>query len=181
MIYRKLNKSLPGFILGLITSVFLLACNNSNKSEKDSTTKTEPAVKTDTAKTIKKVGRIGVAQALKSTDKVTSDKSGTYNYAEVAPEYPGGQTALEGYIRDNINYPDEAIQNNIEGTVNVRFTIDENGQVANVRTEGNALGYGLEEAAVKAVNSMPHWAPGKVNNKNVKAWYTLPVTFRLEE
>ncbi|HSU28145.1 MAG TPA: energy transducer TonB [Chitinophagaceae bacterium] len=185
MKFRKLKRGLPLFIAGSLLSFFLLACNNSNKSEKNSSTsesKTEPAVTNqDTSRTVKRVGRIGVGQSLtKSTDKMASDKSGIYNYAEVAPVYPGGQDALEGYIKDNIVYPEEALENNIEGTVNVRFTIDASGQVADVRTEGNALGYGLEEAAVKAVNQMPHWTPGKVGKKSVKAWYTLPVTFRLE-
>ncbi len=185
MKFRKLTQGIPLFIAVSLLIFLLLACNNSNKSEKNSSTsetKTEPSTtNTDTSRTVKRVGRIAVAQVLKkTTDKMAVDKSGVYNYAEVDPVYPGGQEGLEGYIRDNITYPEEALENNIEGTVNVRFTIDANGQVGDVRTEGNALGYGLEEAAVKAVTQMQHWTPGKIGTKSVKAWYTLPVTFRLE-
>ena len=85
-----------------------------------------------------------------------------------------------GNINNNIEYPQEAIDNNVEGTVFVMFTIDENGKVANAKTSGKALGYGLEEEAIRVVNGMSNWTPGTNKGKKAKAWYTIPITYRLE-
>jgi len=96
------------------------------------------------------------------------------------PSFDGGQVALETYISNNIEYPQEAIDNNVEGTVNVQFLVDEKGDVSNVKTIGNKLGSGLEEEAIRVVSAMPKWSPGQVKGKNVKTWRTLPITYRLE-
>jgi protein TonB len=45
---------------------------------------------------------------------------------------------------------------------------------------GTKIGYGLEEEAIRVVNSMSNWTPGMIKGNKVKAWYTLPITFRLE-
>jgi len=108
------------------------------------------------------------------------DKTGIYNYTEVLPAFAGGESALESYIVNNIEYPQEAIDNNIEGIVNVRFAVDEKGNVSNVSTVGEKIGYGLEEKAIKVVSEMPKWTPGQVKGKNVKTWRTLPINYRLE-
>jgi protein TonB len=100
---------------------------------------------------------------------------------EVRPAFPGGQTALEDYITNNIEYPQMAVDNNKEGTVNVQFVIDENGKIENAKVIGSKLGDGLDEAAETAISRMPKWEPGKVKGKNVKTRLTLPVTFKIEE
>jgi TonB family protein len=110
-----------------------------------------------------------------------TDDRGYYNYTETSPVYQGGQSSLENYIANNIEYPQDAIDNEVEGTVYVNFTIDENGKVGNVKTTGNKLGYGMEEAATQVVSRMSNWTPGMNKGKKVKAWYTLPITFKLEE
>jgi TonB family protein len=106
---------------------------------------------------------------------------GYYNRTEVLPAYSGGQTALENYINNNIQYPQDAIDNNVEGVVKVQFGVDENGNVINVSTVGNKIGYGLEEEAIRVVSKMPKWTPGQIKGKNVKTWRTLPINYRLEE
>jgi periplasmic protein TonB len=116
----------------------------------------------------------------KAAVKMETDTKGYYNYTETMPSYPGGQTALEDYVTNHLEYPANALDNNIEGTVEVKFTVDENGKVGNVQTSGTALGYGLEEAAMNAVTQMK-FNPGTVNGKRVKSWYTLPVTFKIED
>ena len=173
------------------------SCNNSDESGKNSTSATtdtstiatnnnmNTAETTSTApitKVAKKVGRASVKLMTASTDNsgMKPDNMGYYNSTDVLPAYPGGQSSLEDYINSNIEYPQEAIDNNVEGTVNVQFTIDDKGRVANTKTTGAKLGYGLEEAAMKAVTNMPKWTPGMVKGKVVKAWYTLPVTFKIE-
>ena len=105
---------------------------------------------------------------------------GYYNRTEVLPAYKGGENAIENYITTNIEYPQDAIDNNVEGVVNVQFGIDENGNILNVSTVGNKIGHGLEEEAVRVVSKMAKWTPGQVKGKNVKTWRTLPINYKLE-
>ena len=97
------------------------------------------------------------------------------------PEYPGGEKALSKFVENNINYPQDAIDQDTEGTVNVSFVVDEKGKVLNPSVTGKPAGHGLDEEAVKVVKQMPAWKPGMVNGKPVKTRLALPVTFRLSE
>jgi len=97
------------------------------------------------------------------------------------PAYPGGQNALEDYMNNNVEYPQNAMDNNSEVTVNVQFVVDENGKVRDAKVVGKELGSGLDEEAVKVVSNMPKWTAGKVKGKNVKTRIVLPVTYKLEE
>jgi len=115
-----------------------------------------------------------------ANDAIAMDKEGVYNRAEVAPSFPGGESALSKYIQDNIQYPDEAVNGERQGTVYVAFTVDENGKVTRANTN-TKMGYGLENEAVRVVSNMPRWNPGKVNGKNVKTRFTIPITYQLED
>lgn len=183
----------------ILTAAFIFySCDNNDYSGKSATTTetdttgtvtNDPVVNTtsDTSSTSatrkgRRTGRVAVAPvAINKTEKMTADNTGYYNYAEVTPSYSGGQSAIENYIINNLQYPEEAIESNIEGTINVQFGIDENGNVANVRTLGNKIGYGLEDEAIKVISNMPKWTPGSVKGKKVKTWMILPITYRFEE
>lgn len=66
------------------------------------------------------------------------------------PIYPGGQKAMKAFIRENLKYPEEAVKNQIQGTVTLRYTINHLGKVikANVIS---GLGYGCDEEAIRLV------------------------------
>ena len=196
MKFRKLNFGISRVITAIVITITMIACNNSDKSAKTSTatgTNTDTSTNTDTlnkmpATTVtppKKKGKVTTRAAAENkgigNTVMKTDNMGYYNRTEVAPAFPGGQSALEDYITNHIEYPQQAIDNNIEGTVNVKFTIDENGKVDNAKATGSNLGYGLEDAAVQVISQMPKWTPGKIKGKNVKAWYSLPVTYKIEE
>jgi periplasmic protein TonB len=181
----KLKVNSKAIIAALVMLSFVVACNDSDKSEKNSPTDTVNATKTDTSSAtlppVKKVGKASITVMTEDkSNKIEKDKMGYYNRTEVLPEYPGGQNDLQNYVSSKIEYPEDAINNNIEGTVHVQFAIDEQGNVSNARTIGNKIGYGLEEEAIKLVSNMPKWTPGMVKGKKVKAWYTLPVAYKLE-
>ena len=175
--------------IAIIAACSFIACgnesgNNSTKaeSEKAADSGTNNSTNQTAGVTVKKRGKVSADMNMKAdvTVKMRKDEQGYYNYTEVLPAYNGGQDALESYIQTNIEYPQDAIDNNVEGTVNVQFAVDEEGNITNIRTIGNKIGYGLEEESVKVVNRMPKWIPGKVNGKVVKTWRVLPITYRLE-
>jgi TonB family protein len=113
------------------------------------------------------------------TDKMESDKNGVYNYTEIMPQYPGGQNNLDQFIQTHIEYPQDAIDNGVEGTVTVIFAVDKQGKVSSPYVQGSKLGYGLDDEAIKVVNEMPKWTPGSIKGKTVKTYYYLPITFTL--
>jgi TonB family protein len=114
-----------------------------------------------------------------NNEKKEMDKDGIYMNADVMPEYPGGPKAIQQFIENNIQYPETAVSDGIAGTVQLIFAIDENGKVYNARAVGNPTGYGLEQEALRVINKMPRWKPGKVNGKNVKTRLSLPVVFEI--
>jgi len=115
-----------------------------------------------------------------SKEKIEMDKEGVYNRAEIMPAFPGGQSSLEKYIEDNIQYPQEALDNGIEGRVLVSFDVDENGKLYRPMIASPKIGYGLEEEALKVVKEMPQWTPGRIKGKNVKTKFTLPIDYQLQ-
>lgn len=186
MSFKRLNTGFQLAIAALCASFMMMACNNADESANNSTTSGEDtaARKDNTAATTPVKKRSGKVSGSMAADdpalKMEKDKMGIYNRTEIPPAYNGGQSSLEDYITTNIQYPEDAIDNNVEGVVNVQFAVDEKGNVSNVSTVGNKLGYGLEEEAIKVVSNMPKWAPGKIKGKNVKTWRTLPINYRLE-
>lgn len=110
---------------------------------------------------------------------IEMDKEGIYSRAEIKPTFPGGEKALAKFIQDNIVYPESALEEGVEGTVNVNFAVDENGKVYTPKIKGDREGYGLDEASLDVVSKMPRWNPGQIKGKNVKSYYTLPISFEI--
>jgi protein TonB len=94
------------------------------------------------------------------------------------PKYPGGENELRKFLALNLRYPNDAINNNIEGEVIVSFKIDEEGKVSDV-TSLKSLGYGCDEEAIRVVMRMPHWEPAKKGGKKIAVMYNLPIVFEL--
>lgn len=107
------------------------------------------------------------------------NNEGIYRRAEVRPSFPGGEKALAKFIKDNIVYPETAIEEGVEGRVEVMFAVDETGRVYTPVVSGDRAGYGLDEEATRVVSKMPTWNPGQIKGKNVKSYYTLPITFQI--
>ena len=110
--------------------------------------------------------------------KVTPDKDGVYEMAEVQPQYPGGVSALISDISRNMKYPKEAHDKGTEGRVIVQFVVDKEGAVRNIKVIRSIPG--LDEEAVRVIKAMPKWIPGKQDGKNVSVKYTIPLTFKLD-
>ncbi len=102
-----------------------------------------------------------------------------FDVVEEMPMFPGGEGALMEYLQKNLRYPAVASENGIEGRVIVRFVVGKDGSVSNV-TVARGVDPSLDKEAVRVVESMPKWTPGKQNGQAVNVFYTLPVTFKLQ-
>lgn len=107
-----------------------------------------------------------------------SGQEEVYMSTENMPVFPGGEAALMMFIRDNISYPPEAEEKNIQGKVIVQFVVDTVGQVGEVKVV-RSVDAELDKEAVRVVKTIPRFIPGTRLGKPVNVWYTLPVNFKL--
>lgn len=101
-----------------------------------------------------------------------------FDVVEVMPQYPGGQIAMMKYIMENIKYPKQAMKERIQGRVTVRFIVEKDGSISDVKPILSVHPL-LNKEAVRVVESMPKWTPGKHNGKPVRVRFNLPVMFKL--
>jgi len=98
---------------------------------------------------------------------------------EDKPEFPGGgEGALLKWIADNTQYPAIAKDMGIQGRVFVQFIIERDGSVSNVEVI-RGVDPSLDREALRVVNSMPKWKPGRQRGKPVKVSFQIPINFRL--
>lgn len=101
-----------------------------------------------------------------------------FDVVEVMPQYPGGPIAMLKYIMENIKYPEQAMKEGIQGRVTVRFIVEKDGSISDVRPVLSVHPL-LNKEAVRVVESMPKWTPGKQNGKPVRVRFNVPVMFKL--
>ena len=99
---------------------------------------------------------------------------------ETMPEFPGGQQALFKYLGENVKYPVIAQENGIQGRVICQFVVNKDGSIVDVVVVRSSGEPSLDKEAVRVINSMPKWKPGKQRGKPVRVKYTVPVNFRLQ-
>ena len=92
------------------------------------------------------------------------------------PSFPGGRDSLAAFLKENLHYPQSAIDDRIEGTVRVRFVVRPDGTISNANVT-QSVDPRLDEEALRVVRSMPNWKP---SSKDVNTPYYLPIRFSLE-
>lgn len=113
------------------------------------------------------------------TTTPTQDPS-VQEFAKTAPEFPGGQVAMLQYLADNIQYPETARRAGIEGPVFVHFIVNEDGSISGA-TILRGISSDCDQEALRVVNAMPKWTPGKNEGVAVKVKHTLQVRFKLQK
>lgn len=108
----------------------------------------------------------------------THDPNEPLTIAEVMPEFPGGKEALFAYIGKNLKYPEQAVEEGIEGVVYVTFVVEVDGSITGVKVL-RGIGGGCNEEAVRVVSGMPNWTPGMQAGKPVRVKYNLPIRYKL--
>ena len=102
-----------------------------------------------------------------------------FKVVEEMPEFPGGAAKMMEYIQKNIKYPMMARESDIQGRVFVNFVVEPDGHITNV-TVMRGIGGGCDEEALRVVQSMPNWKPGKQRGSAVRCSFTVPIIFKLQ-
>ncbi len=108
-----------------------------------------------------------------------SDDAPVFFIVEDMPEFPGGEEALRKYIAQSVKYPVIAQENGIQGRVYVSFVVNTKGKVTDVKI-ARGVDPNLDKEAIRVVQAMPAWKPGKQRGKAVKVSYTVPINFVLQ-
>ncbi|MBR4134959.1 MAG: energy transducer TonB [Bacteroidales bacterium] len=100
------------------------------------------------------------------------------HFAAEQPEFPGGMEALNLFLRNEIQYPQMARDNNIQGIVLVEFVVEKDGRVSNAKVV-NSLFPDCDKEAVRGIMAMPKWKPAKNNGRPVRCYFKVPVRFTM--
>ncbi len=93
------------------------------------------------------------------------------------PAYPGGKKALDEFVKSNLRYPEEALNNKIEGTVSVEYDVDVFGKVILAKVK-HGIGYGCDEEALRIVELLKY-PKKKYQGLHVVFHMTINIHFRI--
>lgn len=116
------------------------------------------------------------ANAQKTVVSQTNQK--VYDEVEQMPEYPGGMPAMIEFLQTNIKYPEDAVKQKVEGRVMVQFVVESDGSISDVHVAKQVFP-SLDAEAIRVVQVMPKWVPGREKGKVVRVKYNLPIVFRM--
>ena len=115
--------------------------------------------------------------ALETTHKAEPPKeTGPLSWAEIMPEFPGGESALMSYIHNHLQYPSYENEVGIQGKAIVGFVVDENGKVTDVHVI-RSVSKGIDRESMRVIGSLPVFKPGEQSGRKVKVRYVIPLDF----
>lgn len=111
--------------------------------------------------------------------EIEEDDDEVFDHVSDPPSFPGGDGALLQWIAKNTEYPPIAKEYGITGRVFVKFTVEKNGSVSNVRV-ARSVDKQLDKEAVRVVSLLPRFNPGMQNGRLVRVNYIVPINFILQ-
>ena len=111
--------------------------------------------------------------------KQKEEEAPIHTVVEQQPQFPGGEAALLAYVAKNIKYPAIAVEQEIQGTVQLRFVVEANGSIGDVQVV-KSLESHCDKEAIRVVKSLPRFIPGKQQGRPVRVWFTLPVRYSIQ-
>jgi len=121
---------------------------------------------------------VNTPQAQASSAKLSPDNS-VFKVVSKMPEFPGGDMAMFKFVQENLKYPVEAQEKEIQGSPIVGFIVEKDGKLTNFKIK-RAADPSLNKEALRIAQMMPKWTPGEDNGKILRVEYNLPLTFRLQ-
>lgn len=163
-----MKKTFMNLLAGLFFMAGLVGCGESSKQKEEATPEETTEVKQAEAEP-----RDEQAPVLPNGEQI-------FTVVEVMPEYPGGVQELLGFLKNSIQYPKESIDKEEEGRVICAFVVNKDGSLSNFEVL-RSVSPALDKEAIRVLQTMPSWTPGKQKGNPVAVRYTVPVTFRLKD
>ena len=118
------------------------------------------------------------ANTQKNLTDTIADSSKIYEKVEIESEYPGGVAAWQQYLSKNLHYPDEAVNNEIQGDVIIQFIVDVDGTISHVEAISGPVELRIE--SIRVIKKSGKWVPAMQDGKYVKSYKKQPIKFRIE-
>jgi protein TonB len=109
----------------------------------------------------------------------SADLDKTYTKMLIEAHYPGGDTAWLHFLNHNLRYPDDAVNNEIQGTVIVSFIVNTDSTISDVHAISGPTKGGLREEAVRVITLSDKWVPAVQNGHAVQGYKKEPVRFKM--
>ncbi|SNR13929.1 energy transducer TonB [Tenacibaculum jejuense] len=158
-----------------LNSTGVSAVNHSSDITKTLKLKTNLAALTNTLSK----EEIRSAQKFSSVDNIPA-------FPDCSGEYGGDQldcfnNEMIGHIQEHFSYPNQAMIDKLQGEVWVRFIIDKDGNVTNIKALGPKGGKILKDEAIRVVSNLPKFKPATKAGKPISVKYGFPINFSLED
>ena len=115
-----------------------------------------------------------------SISSVTEAAPVIYHSVQEMPEFPGGTAALQRFLLKHLRVPDAGLEAGNKITVHVQFIVDGKGAITGLEILKSG-GEIFNKEVLRVLNKMPLWKPGRQNGMAVSVYFTLPVTFQVDE
>lgn len=103
--------------------------------------------------------------------------SGVYEFVDEPAQFPGGDEAMKKFIKQNLKIPAIVKELDLEGRCAISFVVDIDGGISSVKAFMPSDCKECDQEAIRMVESMPDWTPGKIGGKSVKSIRKIPVRF----
>lgn len=117
-------------------------------------------------------------QIVEIQEEEAVEEAEVFFIVENMPEFPGGDLELRKHIAQNVQYPEIAKENGIQGRVFVQFVVNQKGEVEQVKVV-RGVDPALDKEAIRVISTLPKWKPGSQRGKPVKVSFTVPINFQL--
>ena len=112
-------------------------------------------------------------------EEVVEEEAIPFALVEEKPKFQGGDAnTFSAWVNKNLQYPEIAKENGVQGRVTLQFTVNTDGSVSDVKVL-RGVDSSLAKEAVRIVSMSPKWTPGKQRERPVKVVYNFPVVFQL--
>lgn len=112
------------------------------------------------------------------SEEIEEEEEMIFVIVESMPMFPGGEAARLKFLNEHIRYPTMAKEAGIQGRVFIQFVVEKDGSITDVKVV-RGIGGGCDEEAVRLVESMPPWIPGKQRHSPVRVRFNMPIRFVL--
>lgn len=120
-----------------------------------------------------------ISEALPPEEEEQEDTEEIFTIVEKKADFPGGTAKLMDFLKKELNYPQVAIDNNIQGRVYVEFVVNKDGSIQDVKV-ARGVDPSLDNEAIRVVKKMPKWTPAEQRGKTCRSRFTLPVLFKFK-
>lgn len=90
----------------------------------------------------------------------------------------GGRRAFKQYLEKNLHYPEQALENKVEGRVTIQFAVESSGNLADFKVI-KGIGNGCDEEVIRLIQQGPKWTPTKRNNESLRDHVKVRMKFEL--